>query len=407
MSFSSTLPKTEIQTRLNRLQTLLEKLCPTVDGLMLFSRLNIYYCTGTLANGIFWLPKEGDPTLFVRKGIERAIVESPHIHAVPFRSYSELLPAIGKNTAITRIAAEKNTLPWHLGEMLQQKCPSVQFVSGEGIINSARAIKTAYELDLMRLAGERHRASMCDIFPTRMKAGMSELELSHILLNIMLERGHGGLSRLNAFGEEVFLGHLTVGENGAYPSYYNGPLGVLGQHPANPFAGSAGHIWQKNMIVSVDIGFFLEAYQTDKTQVYFSGKPADIPPAAQKAHDFCLRIEEDTAKALVPGAIPSALYLTALERADKAGYAKTFMGHAGNQVPFIGHGIGLAIDEPPVLARRFDKPLEPGMTLALEPKITVPGIGMVGSENTYIVADGGAEPLTGPPLPIICVEVRE
>jgi Xaa-Pro aminopeptidase len=404
MSFCSTFPKSEIHTRLERLKNLLATLCPTAEGLMLFSRLNIYYCTGTLANGIFWLPREGEPLLFVRKGIERAALESPHIASVAFRSYSELLPAISKTSPVSRIAAEKNTLPWHLGEMLQQKCQDVTFVSGEGVINTARAIKTDYELTRMRLAGERHRASMCDLFPARMASGMSELDLSHLLLDIMLKLGHGGLSRLNAFGEEVFLGHLCVGENGAYPSYYNGPLGVLGQHPANPFAGSAGHIWQKNMVVSADIGFFLEGYQTDKTQVYFSGKAADIPAAARKAHDFCLRIEEDTAKALVPGAIPSALYAQAREQAVRAGYATTFMGHGGNQVPFLGHGIGLAIDEPPVLARRFDKPLEAGMTLAIEPKITVPGVGMVGSENTYLVAEGGAEPLTGPPLPIICVD---
>jgi Xaa-Pro aminopeptidase len=62
-------------------------------------------------------------------------------------------------------------------------------------------------------------------------------------------------------------------------------------------------------------------------------------------------------------------------------------------VKFLGHGIGLEIDELPVLARGFKQPLEAGMTIAIEPKFTFPGIGVVGIENSYLITDDGFENL--------------
>ena len=61
---------------------------------------------------------------------------------------------------------------------------------------------------------------------------------------------------------------------------------------------------------------------------------------------------------------------------------------------FIGHGIGLEINEMPVLAPRMKQELEPGMVFALEPKIVLPGIGPVGIENSWVVTAEGVEKLT-------------
>ena len=71
------------------------------------------------------------------------------------------------------------------------------------------------------------------------------------------------------------------------------------------------------------------------------------------------------------------------------------MGFGARRANFLGHGVGLQIDEPPVLAEGFDEPLAGGMVLALEPKKGVPGVGMVGSENTYLVTPAGGRSLTG------------
>lgn len=80
------------------------------------------------------------------------------------------------------------------------------------------------------------------------------------------------------------------------------------------------------------------------------------------------------------------------------------MGLGGNKVRFLGHGIGLALDEVPVLAPRFDEPLQTGTVMAIEPKVGLPGLGMVGVENTFEVTPGGGRCITGSGFDIICVE---
>ena len=79
------------------------------------------------------------------------------------------------------------------------------------------------------------------------------------------------------------------------------------------------------------------------------------------------------------------------------------MGLGRNKVSFVGHGIGLAIDEYPAVAKGFDLPLEEGAVLAIEPKIGLPGVGMVGVENTFLVTPQGGKSLTGEDLGIIRV----
>ena len=105
------------------------------------------------------------------------------------------------------------------------------------------------------------------------------------------------------------------------------------------------------------------------------------------------------------GAIPSELYGLALGMAEKTSFSNDFMGLGASKVPFLGHGIGLCIDEWPVLAKRFDKPLQTGMTIAVEPKIGLAGIGMVGVENTWEITDNSAVCLSSTGRnEIICVE---
>ena len=94
---------------------------------------------------------------------------------------------------------------------------------------------------------------------------------------------------------------------------------------------------------------------------------------------------------LQPGAVPAEIYEKILACVDPA-FRSGFM----NACKFLGHSIGLTMDETPVLAKGFSAPLEAGMTIAVEPKIALDGIGLVGCENTYeILPHGPAHSLTG------------
>ena len=94
---------------------------------------------------------------------------------------------------------------------------------------------------------------------------------------------------------------------------------------------------------------------------------------------------------LRPGAVPAEVYGKLCACVDPA-FRAGFM----NGCKFLGHSIGLTMDESPVLARGFEEPIRTGMTFAVEPKIALEGIGLVGCENTYeVVSDGPARSLTG------------
>jgi Xaa-Pro aminopeptidase len=402
------MPAEELALRHARVRAELARALPDAAGLMAFSRPALYWLSGHLGNGAFWLPMDGAPVLLCRRGIDRARLESPLANILPFRSYSDL-PGLLTDAGSplpdsSAVAAETSGLPWSLGTLLTKKLPTLRFVPGDAPLARARSVKTAWELDKMRLCGERHHRALHDILPGRMRPGMTERELSIAAWGVFFELGHSGHMRMNGPGDEIFLGHVSAGENANYPSVFNGPVGLMGDHPSLPFMGYAGTRWNPGEPLVMDIGFCLEGYATDKTQVYWSGPRASIPARVAAAHEFCVSVQAWLAENMKPGAIPSQLYEAVMQRAEKEGWTEGFMALGTNKVSFLGHGIGLAIDEHPVIAKGFDDPLEEGVVMALEPKLGIPGVGMVGVENTFEVTPTGARCITGAQYEMVCID---
>jgi Xaa-Pro aminopeptidase len=399
------LPIDEMRSRHAKCRAALATVAPGAGGLLVFARLSIYYLTGTWANGVLWLPLTGEAVLCCRKGRKRAELESPLSHIVSFRSFGDLAglcEAAGSPLAAV-CAAEQSGLPWNLAQLLTSRLPGVSFVPGDVALAVAQAQKSAWELTKIRLCGARHAKGLMELLPATIAPGLSEREIARKCWDAFFDLGHQGQLRMGS-GDEIFLGHIAAGDSGNYPSVFNGPVGLCGEHPALPFSGYAGKVWKKGEVLTIDNGFSLEGYATDKTQVYFAGRQADIPEAARRGHDLCVRVQQAAAERLRPGAIPSELYALALSMAEQEGLTEGFMGLGENKVRFLGHGIGLLIDGWPVLAKGFDTPLEAGMTLALEPKFGIAGVGMVGVENTFEVTEAGGVCLTGDDYSIICVE---
>jgi Xaa-Pro aminopeptidase len=393
----STIPAHEIARRHAALRTNLQEVAPQAGGILVFSRLNIYYLTGTSGQGVLWLPLTGEPVLMVRKGLSRARLESGLAHIVPFKSYSELpgLCADAGSPMTQTLAAVMAGLTWQLGTMLASKLKGYTIVPGDHAVALTKMIKSEFELEIMRRCGEKHHRCLHGILPGRIRPGMTEREISHLAWEVFFAEGHMGILRMQAHDEECFLGHVSAGDSGNYPSAFNGPLGLRGEHPASVFMGNAGTVWQPGQPLMLDIGFQIEGYHTDKTQAYFAGPQTAIPDEIRGAHDFCIEVQDWVSANAKPGVTPEELYARSLEMADRAGFAEGFMGLDDNQVPFIGHGIGLTIDEFPAIAKGFDRPLEKGMTIAIEPKQGIRGVAMVGVENTFEITESGARCITG------------
>lgn len=399
------IPAQELASRWDRCKKLLHQFIPQAQGILVFSRLNIYYFSGSFANGVLWLPLSGEPVLFCRRGDERAKIESPINHIHSFRSYKDIetilidlgcpLPKV--------IAAEMNGLSWALSGILTKHLSTHQFVPADKIIGMSRAQKSEWELSILREAGSKHGKCLTRLLPPFLHDGISELEICHKISDLFFSEGHLGILRMENYGEEVFLGHISVGDSANYPSVFNGPVGLRGVHPATPHMGSAEVKWTTGKPLTIDNGFTLAGYITDKTQVYWLGEKENIPVKAIEAHNFCIDLQDQIAELLRPGTLPSEIWDYCLAKVKRSGWSDGFMGSGKNKVFFVGHGIGLAIDEYPALANGFDLPLEEGMTLAIEPKIGIPGFGMVGVENTFEVTTVGGKCLTGEEFDIITV----
>jgi Xaa-Pro aminopeptidase len=398
MSFVSLeqMPLSETLERISRLRANMAEACPEASGILVFSRLGIYHLSGVWASGALWVPMTGEPVLLCRKGVERAQLDSPLARIMEFKSYSQLPGLLQEAEAPLgdTVAVEMTGLSWSMGELLRSKLTGVTLVPGDTALAWTRAVKTEWELVKLRLAGARHDMALNDTLPDLIRPGMTEREIALAVWDAFYRHGHQGMMRMQNAGEEIFLGHVAAGDSANYPSVFNGPLGLRGAHPVLPFMGYSGKVWQRGEPLALDCGFCLEGYHTDKTQVYWADESV-IPEEADRAQDFCLQIQEHLSSRLVPGAIPSELYRDCIRIVLANDMGEGFMGLGRNKVGFLGHGIGLAIDEWPVIAPTFDRPLQENMVLALEPKIGIAGLGMVGVENTFVVTSEGGKCLTG------------
>ena len=395
----------ELQTRWDRCRRYMSEFMPEAEGLFVFSRLNIYYFTGTFGSGLFWLPREGSPVLMCRRAIERARAESPLENIFPFKSYRDVKGILSEaGTPLSgAIGVEMNGLSWAMSNLFMKHMKGHEPLGADNVIGLTRAIKTPWELEKLRYAGKMHEKCMVDLLPPRIRPGMTEMEIARVISDLYFEHGNQGIMRMEKFGEEVYLGHISSGESANHPSVFNGPVGLRGVHPAVPHMGSAEKAWKIHELLTIDNGFNHEGYMTDKTQVYWSGSAGNIPAEVQRAHEFCVEIQSWIAEHLRPGSIPSEIWAHSAARAEEAGFSEGFMALGGNKVFFAGHGIGLAVDEYPVLADGFDRPLEEAMVIAVEPKIGIKGVGMVGVENTFEVTASGGRSLTGDSCDIICI----
>ncbi|AKB49607.1 Xaa-Pro aminopeptidase [Methanosarcina barkeri str. Wiesmoor] len=383
-------PLTELKNRMRNFRKRMDISNPQWEITVIFSKINLYYFTGTMQDGMLIIPKHGEATFWVRRSYERALDESLFPNIKPMNSFRDAAKSISglSNT----VYLETEVVPLALYQRFQKYFPFKNVKSADAQICAVRAVKSEYELSLTREAGRIHQHVLEDLVPEMLKEGMSEVDLSTELYSVMVEEGHHGLCRFGMFDTEMVLGNVCFGESSIYPSYFNGPGGIYGMSPAVPLIGSRDRKLKKGDLVFIDIGCGVEGYNTDKTTTYMFG--SSLPQYAIDAHNKCVEIQNEAASMLKPGAIPSEIYTTIMNKLDSE-FLQNFMGFGNRKVKFIGHAVGLLIDETPVIAEGFDEPLQEGMVFALEPKKGIENIGMVGIENTFIVTAKGGECITG------------
>ncbi|MGB9929676.1 MAG: M24 family metallopeptidase [Methanosarcina sp.] len=383
-------PLPELKNRMDAFRKQMDISNPEWEIAVIFSKINLYYFTGTMQDGILIIPKNGEPIFWVRRSYERALDESlfPNIESMnSFRDAAKKISSLPDTVYL-----ETETVPLALYQRFQKHFPFKNVKAADAQISTIRAVKSEYELSLTREAGKINQHVLEELVPGMLREGMSEAELAVEVFSVMVEEGHHGICRFGMFDTEMFLGNVCFGESSIYPCSFNGPGGTYGMSPAVPLIGSRDRKLRKGDLVFVDAGCGFEGYNTDKTTTYMFCSP--LPQYAIDLHNKCVDIQNKAASMLKPGAIPSEIYNTIMNSLDEE-FLQNFMGFENRKVKFLGHGVGLIIDETPVIAEGFDEPLQEKMVIALEPKRGIENIGMVGIENTYVVTPDGGECITG------------
>ncbi len=263
-------------------------------------------------------------------------------------------------------------------------------------------VKSPWELDMMRRAGGVSRA-VAEAVPQLLREGISELELSIGLEAVARRAGHLGLIRLRGFNMDMYFGHILSGPEAAIPAYGDAPTGGLGVSAAFGQGASERRIRAGEM-VSVDIMMNCQGYLSDQTRNFSIGPP---PSRLEEAYRFVQEIHRRFREAARPGAVTGELYELVWHWVTEAGWDEWFMGYGAGRVAFIGHGLGIEVDEFPFIAQGQKLVLQEGMTFAFEPKFIMPGLGITGLENTYAVTSGGLESLNTATEELVIIQHAE
>lgn len=381
----------ELKNRRDKIRRLM--LQNEVDALLIATNVNMIYANGSMVSGYLYIPLNAPSCLFVKRP-NTVVGENVYTIRKP-EQLPELIAQCGLPSP-KRLALEGDELTYREYQRLAACFPDAEVLPcATTLVREARSIKTAFEVELFRRSGKLHADAYAQI-PSVYRAGMTDRELSIEVERLMRLTGCLGIFRVFGQSMEIFMGSLLAGDNAATPSPYDFALGGEGMHPSIP-GGANGTLLKEGETFMVDMGGNYYGYMSDMSRVYGVGTLSD---EAYKAHQVCIDIQNEIADHAKPGVVCEELYQMALERVRQAGFADYFMG-VGQKARFVGHGVGLEINESPVIASRIATPLEPGMVFALEPKIVLPGVGPLGIENTWVVTSDGVEKLTNAPEEIV------
>ncbi|EMS79763.1 M24 family metallopeptidase [Desulfotignum phosphitoxidans] len=381
-------PGKELSARIRDLQIRLKN--QGLDGALVIQKADLFYYTGTTQNGWLYVPEDGDAVFMVFKSVARAKAEArlPVIPVLSPKKIPDILSQQGLGLPET-LGLELDVLPAAQYLMFKEifNTSHIQDVSFE--IRSQRAVKSEFEIQCMQRAGlmaDRVAEQVTQLI----RPGMPEIELAGLLEAYARKLGHQGLIRMRLWDNHLFYGHIMCGAAAAVPGAFASPTAGAGLNPSIG-QGPGRDVIRPNEPVLVDYVFSLDGYLADHTRIFSLGP---LPDDLQKAHEAMLTIQESVRTAAVPGAVTGDLYDQMIAMADDLGYGDFFMGAFHPKIRFTAHGLGIELDEFPFIAKGQTQTLVPGMTLALEPKVVVPGKGVVGIENTWVVTDAGLDRLT-------------
>ncbi len=378
--------KNEFNYRRKRLKDIL--ISQELDVVLLFSRAEIFYYSGIGLDGVLLQSKE-ELIFYVRRNLNlaREVTDLPVKKMESFRLFKEL----GSSLTDPKVGLELDILPYKTFEYIIKAFNPKEVIDVSTQLRKIRSKKSKAEIDFMKKSATQTIGSF-DYLNDRLMPGMTEIEISLMAESYLRMHGHPNWVQVRAFQHNLTnLSVVTSGENAVQLNSYFGP--ISGNGCSNMHLGGAStRKIRKGDTLIVDTTGVYEGYITDVTRTFFIGK---VDPKLQEAYNIAAEVQMKCANLLKPGASPSSIYDELETFVKESGFLERFMGVETDRVKFIGHGVGLELDEFPIITGGYKFPLEIGNTIAVEPKFIFPGLKQaVGIEETWLVTPTGGEILS-------------
>lgn len=368
-----------------------------IDGLFIAQRVDLFYFTGTAQNGFLYMPAQGKPLLFIRRYWPRARRESCLEHIVEIKSVQEIPDLISDfyGSCPKNLAFELDVLPVRQFNFYRDLFKADQFSDGSPLILKVRMIKSSWEIKQLEKTAELSRKTF-EYMRTVIRPGLSEIEFAGLFETFARRHGHGAQVRVRDYQTEGYPWHVLSGRSGGMVGMLDSPASGEGTSAAFP-CGAGRKPLAAHEPIMVDLSSVLNGYHMDETRMFAMGS---LPDRAQKACEAAITIHHRVLEKVRPGITVAELFQISAAAAEALGYSAPYLGPPGYKVTFIGHGVGLELIEPPVIARNKDDRLEPGMTLALEPKMVFHDEFAAGVESVFLVTDRGARLISRVPVEV-------
>ena len=394
LSEGSFTPKEELENRINHLRQNMEKQGITFS--IILQNVDLFYFAGTVQKGVLVVSVDHGPLLFIERNVDRAAIETG-LEIIPIKRDKDVGDILmAKGMLKGKCAMELDVVPVSVFERWKSILGFNDFTDVWPAIRDLRIVKSPFEIEQVKRSG-----SVCDhVFEKArdvVREGISEVDIAAFLEAEGRKVGHQGFLRMRGLNQEMMNLYITHGRSGTIPSSGDVPIAGAGVTHAIAQGPSLNKV-ERGIPVVIDYGGGYNGYITDETRAFVVG---ELKERFKKPFEVAKEIVEDATAFGKEGIDGTELFNRAEEKAKKAGLDEYFMGFGPGKVSFVGHGLGLEINELPVITPRHHIILQEGMVFAFEPKFIFPGEGAIGIEVDYIVRKDRLERVTHTPIDLV------
>ena len=358
-----------------------------IDSSFVFNRPDLYYYSQIGLDGILHITDE------VTRYVQRNIAAAESLSSIDVRKMGSfrVFKDIAKDLSIETLGLELDIVPYKTVNYIKKAFGDPNIIDISTILRQIRSVKSLEEQKVMREAAKQTDESF-EYIAEYIVPGVTEVELSAKIESFLRNKGHPGLVNIRKFQHNyTTLSYVMAGESTNSLNTSFGPVSGTGLNRMH-MNGPSNRKIKNNEAVLIDTTGVIGGYTADETQTFFVGNPDN---KLIQAYDAACEVHKLAKTLLVDGGFIPDIFTKMEELVHELGFSANFMGLGQDKVAFIGHGIGLELDEFPVITPSYQQKLIKGQIIALEPKFIFgsPPSG-VGLELDYIVGTNHAERIT-------------